>query len=320
MFTKIVTLSLNPAIDVTLWTEALKTDEENPVIDEQYDAAGKAMNVSRTLRYYNTDSFALVLAGCHNLHRYEQRLIAEKVHYKIITVDGYIRENISIVQPDRTVTRLLREGFCVEYETVDEIKEQLSQVVIPNSLVVLSGKLPRGISPTVLKMICRHIDALGARISLDTSTLELKDIYEIKPWVIKPNYQEACMMTGRELNSQELLAEFCRDANRNGIEHCLVSLGPEGLIHGCDAGVTRVLVPSVDVISAVGAGDSLLAGFIMSVQQELPMERCLRVAAAFGTAACLTEGTNPPPKLATANIMQQLELRRVVEQPEPTEA
>lgn len=308
MFSKIVTLSLNPALDVTLWTDKLKNDAENPVLDEQYDAAGKAMNVSRALRYYGVDSFALVLAGNHNLHRYEQRLIAEKVHYKIIPVEGYTRENISIVQPDRTVTRLLREGFCIEYETVDEIKEQLDQVVIEGSLVVISGTLPRGVSPTVLKMICRHIDGLGGRIALDPSGLELTDIYEIRPWVIKPNYTEACQLVGRELNSAALLAEFGQTVNQHGIEHCIVSLSHEGLIHTCAGGVMRVQVPTVDVITSVGAGDCTLAGFIMSVQQELPLERCMRVAAAFGTAACLTEGTNPPPKLATANILQQIKL------------
>lgn len=311
MFSKIVTLSLNPAIDVTLWTQTLRPDEDNLVEDEQYDAAGKAMNVSRALRYYGVDSTALVLAGCHNLHRYEERLKAEKVNYRLITVDGYIRENISIVQPDRTVTRLMRQGFCVEYETVDEICDQLSQLVTENALVVISGKLPRGISATVLKMICRHIASLGGRVSLDTSNLTLADMYEIKPWIIKPNYAEACQLAGQELNSQSALLEFGRDINAHGVEHCLISLGGEGLLHTCTESATRVQVPTIDVISSVGAGDCTLAGFIMSVQQEMSTERCLRMAAAFGTAACLTEGTNPPPKLATANILQQLKLNRI---------
>ncbi|MEG0541054.1 MAG: hexose kinase, partial [Angelakisella sp.] len=304
-------LSLNPAIDVTLWTETLKPDEDNIVEDEQYDAAGKAMNVSRALRYYGVDNLALVLAGCHNLHRYEQRLREEKINYRLITVEGYIRENISIVQPDRSVTRLMRQGFCVEYETVDEIKEQLSQVVEEGSLVVISGKLPRGISPTVLKMICNHISSLGGRVSLDTTTLTLADIYEIKPWIIKPNYAEACQLAGKELNSHEALVAFGAEVNANGIDHCLISLGHEGLLHTGNGGATRVLVPAVDVISSVGAGDCTLAGFIMSVQQEMSLERCLSVAAAFGTAACLTEGTNPPPKLATANILQQLKVKKI---------
>lgn len=311
MFSKIITLSLNPAIDVTLWTQTLKSDQDNLVEDEQYDAAGKAMNVSRALHYYGTESTALVLAGRHNLHRYEERLKVEKVNYRLVTVDGYIRENISIVQPDRSVTRLIRDGFCVEYEAIDEIKEQLSQMVEDNSLVVISGKLPRGISPKVLKMICHHVTSLGGKIALDTSTLALEDFYDIKPWIIKPNYAEACELAGRELTTEQSIAELGREVNAHGIDNCLISLGPEGLIHTCAEGATRVLVPTIDVISAVGAGDCTLAGFIMSVQQGLSVERCLRVAAAFGTAACLTEGTNPPPKLATANIIQQLKINKL---------
>lgn len=311
MFSRIITLSLNPAIDVTLWIDTLHPNEDNIVLDEQYDAAGKAMNVSRTLRYYGVDSSALVLAGRHNLHRYEQRLIAEKVNYRLITVDGYIRENLSIVQPDRTVTRLLRDGFVVEYETVEEIKDRISEVVKPQSLVVISGKLPRGISPTVLKMICSHINSLGGSVSLDTSSISLNDIYEIKPWVMKPNYQEACQLAGKELDTLELLAEFGRDANKNGVRHCIVSLGAEGLIHTCDGEATHAQVPLIDAVTAVGAGDCLLAGFIMGTQQGISLEKRLTMAAAFGTAACLTEGTNPPPKLATANIMQKITLQMV---------
>lgn len=309
MFNKIITLSLNPAIDVTLWTDTLQANEDNLVTGEQYDAAGKAMNVTRTLRYYGVDSEALVLAGCHNLHRYEERLKAEKINYRLITIDGYIRENLSVVLPDRSVTRLLREGFTVEYQAVEEIQKQLAEMIVENSLVVISGKLPKGISPTVLKMIARHITSLGARISLDTSSVALTDFYEIKPWVMKPNYQEACQMAGRELSTKELLVEFGREANAHGIEHCIVSLGAEGLVHTAGGVATHVQVPNIDVISSVGAGDCSLAGFIMATQQGLPLDRTLTMTAAFGTSACLTEGTNPPPKLATANIMQKVQLR-----------
>lgn len=307
MFSKIITLSLNPALDITLWTETLQTGVANVVECEQYDAAGKSMNVTRTLRYYGVDSSALVLAGKHNLYRYEQRLKSEKVNYKLILVDGYIRENLSIIQSDHSVTRLMREGFCVEYEVIEEIKEELANLVTENSLVVISGQLPKGISPNVFKMICKQITDLGGSISLDTSSLSLGDIYDIKPWLMKPNYVEACQLAGKKLESEQDIVEFGKDLNMHGIKHCIVSAGAEGLYHTCADGALHVMVPAVDVCSSVGAGDCCLAGFIRAIQQGGNLEGSLKLAAAFGTAACLTEGTNPPPKLASANILLQVE-------------
>lgn len=311
MFSKIITLSLNPALDVTLWTETLMPDSDNIVQDERYDAAGKAVNVSRTLRYYDVDNLAIVLAGCHNLHRYEQQLRNERVHYRIITIEGYIRENISIVQPDRTVTRLLREGFYVEYEAVDEIQKVLTESVEAGSLVVISGSLPKGINSRIFKQICAHIHSLGAKIALDTSSLVQEDIYEIKPWAIKPNYAELCGIVGRKMVNWKEMVEIGRDMNAHGVEHCIISVGQEGLMYVGHDRAIRAEVPEIDVVSSVGAGDSALAGFIMSMQQGRDLENCVRMATAFGTAACLTDGTNPPARLATANILQQVKLREM---------
>ncbi len=311
MFSKIITLSLNPALDLTLWTDTLMPDSDNVVQDERYDAAGKAVNVSRTLRYYDVDNLAIVLAGCHNLHRYEQQLRNERVHYRIITIDGYIRENISIVQPDRTVTRLMREGFYVEYQAVDEILQVLTETVEQNSLVAISGSLPKGINPKVFKEICAHISGLGAKIALDTSSLVREDIYEIRPWVIKPNYAELCGIVGKKRVNWKEMVEIGREMNAHGVEHCIVSAGQEGLLYVGGGRAIRAEVPEVDVVSSVGAGDSALAGFIMMLQQERDLDSSVRLAAAFGTAACLTDGTNPPAKLATANILQQVKLREM---------
>lgn len=306
MFDSIVTLSLNPAIDVTLWMDELVVDGNNIVTEERYDAAGKAMNVSRTLRSFGVDSLALVLAGRYNLHPYEQRLISEGIHYELIPVDGYIRENISIILPDKSVTRLLRDGFSVEYETVEALCAKLSDAVSSGTLVVVSGQLPRGISPTVLKMICRRIHSLGGKIALDTSSITLDDLYEISPWMVKPNYAEMCHYCGRDLRAQDDMLAAAQEMNANGVEHVLVSLGRGGMLYSGGGVGLRVDVPEVSVVSSVGAGDCAMGGFIKAFQCGGDICKCVSTAAASGTAACLGEGTNPPSKIAMANILQQL--------------
>ncbi len=311
MFNKIISLSLNPAIDITLWTDTLHSGD-NIVESERYDAAGKSMNVSRALRAYGVESTAIVLLGKHNIFRYEDRLINEKMNYKVIVIDGYTRENLSIVQPDHTITRLMRDGFCVEHEKIQEILNILSEEIVENSLVVISGKLPRGISPNVLMSICKHIDSLGAKISIDTSSLSMEEIIKIKPFIVKPNLEEACHIAQRQLVSEQDVIDFGKELNNNGITHCMVSAGADGIYYTSTENPSmHILVPSIDVCSTVGAGDCSLAGFIYSLQEGKSIEKALKVAAAFGTAACLTEGTNPPPKLSYANILQQVYIEKV---------
>ena len=157
MFDRIVTLSLNPAIDVTLWVDQVLPGSDNFVRAEKYAAGGKAVNISRVLSMYGVDNVAVVLAGRHNLTRYESRLKEEGIRYALVPVEGSTRENIVVVQQDRSTTRFLREGFTVPYEAVEELLQQLSRLVSKGTLVVISGTLPGGISVKVLKTICRQV-------------------------------------------------------------------------------------------------------------------------------------------------------------------
>ena len=307
MFDRIVTLSLNPAIDITLWVDEVLKNSDNFVRAEKYEAGGKAVNISRALSLYGVDNLAVVLAGRHNQERYESRLRAEGIRYSLIPVDGYTRENISVVQGDRTVTRFLREGFTVPYEAVEELTQELSQLVQEGTLVVISGSLPGGISVKTLKNICRDVTKWGGMLAVDVAAdITMEDVAEMSPWMIKPNRKELSEFTRRELTTNQELIDCCLELNRLGVENCLVSMGYHGIIYTGPEGVYQVDVPDVNVVSAVGSGDYCLAGFLMGRATGGDMMKALKTAAAFGTAACLTEGTEPPTRLAMANILQQV--------------
>ncbi len=286
MFDHIITLSLNPAIDATLWVERIGKGEDNSVRYEKYESAGKAMNVSRALGIYGVQTQALVLAGAHNRERYEEPLKEEGIQYTIIPVEGYTRENISIVEENRTVTRFLREGFTVPYEAITQLLELLSQEVKERTLVVISGTLPGGITDKLLMDICLTIKEHGGLVALDTSArFSPQELEQIEPWLIKPNL--------RELEDR-------------GVRHCLVSMGDSGILYTGEEGVYQVMVPNVSVVSAVGSGDYCLAGFVLGQATKKSLLQSLKTAASFGTAACLTEGTSPPTRIATASIMNQV--------------
>ena len=312
MFDHIITLSLNPAIDATLWVEGIQTGADNAVLSEKYESAGKAMNVSRALRIYGVESLALVLAGAHNRERYEEPLKREGIRYTILPVPGYTRENIAIVEESRTVTRFLREGFTVPYEAVEELLLLLGREVRERTLVVISGTLPAGISDQILLDICLAIRERGGLVALDTSArFTLEEIGRFPPWLIKPNRKELEEMARRELPGTPEIVDFCRELTGRGVCHCLVSMGDSGILYAGAEGVYQVMVPNVSVVSAVGSGDYCLAGFVLGQATKKSLVQSLKTAASFGTAACLTEGTSPPTPLATANILNQVLLEKL---------
>ncbi len=312
MFDHIITLSLNPAIDATLWVEGIQTGADNAVLSEKYESAGKAMNVSRALRIYGVESLALVLAGAHNRERYEEPLKREGIRYTILPVPGYTRENIAIVEESRTVTRFLREGFTVPYEAVEELLLLLGREVRERTLVVISGTLPAGISDQILLDICLAIRERGGLVALDTSArFTLEEIGRFTPWLIKPNRKELEEMARRELPGTPEIVDFCRELTGRGVCHCLVSMGDSGILYAGAEGVYQVMVPNVSVVSAVGSGDYCLAGFVLGQATKKSLVQSLKTAASFGPAACLTEGTSPPTPLATANILNQVLLEKL---------
>lgn len=307
MFDHIITLSLNPAIDATLWVDRVRPGEDNAVRMERYESAGKAMNVSRALRIYGVESQALVLAGAGNRDRYEEPLREEGIRYTIVPVEGYTRENITVIQDDHTVTRFIREGLAVPYEAVAELTGLLAREVREGTLVVICGALPTGITDRTFKDICMAVREKGGQLALDTpARFSLDEMAEVSPWMIKPNRAELEALAHRELASTQELVDFCRELVGCGVRHCLVSLGGSGVLYTGGEGVYRVMVPNVNVVSASGSGDYCLAGFVLSQSTGKDLVQSLKTAASFGTAACLTEGTSPPTCIATANILQQV--------------
>ncbi len=295
MFDHIITLSLNPAIDATLWVEGIQTGADNAVLSEKYESAGKAMNVSRALRIYGVESLALVLAGAHNRERYEEPLKREGIRYTILPVPGYTRENIAIVEESRTVTRFLREGFTVPYEAVEELLLLLGREVRERTLVVISGTLPAGISDQILLDICLAIRERGGLVALDTSArFTLEEIGRFTPWLIKPNRKELEEMARRELPGTPEIVDFCRELTGRGVCHCLVSMGDSGILYAGAEGVYQVMVPNVSVVSAVGSGDYCLAGFVLGQATKKSLVQSLKTAASFGTAASPRAPPLPP--------------------------
>ncbi len=311
MFKRIVALALNPSLDTTLWIEKFIQSQENMVQEECTDASGKAVNLARTFKYYNIKSSLILLLGEHNKHEFLKQLDRESIEYKAIFIDGNTRENLSVVQEDKSVTRLIRKGFAVPYEQVEETVEELKRCVDKETLVMISGALPAGISSKILRNICDEVHSLGGQVALDSRSVSCEDILAIKPWIIKPNKDEFEQLAGRKFEGLDDIVAFATTFVEGGVKNCLVSLGAEGMLCVSAEGAFWATAPSVEVRSTVGAGDNALAGFVKSKLGGMSDGVALKTAVAFGSAACMEDGSRPPHKLSVCNLLGQVSVNKL---------
>lgn len=311
-FSKIITLSLNPVADITFYFNEYVTGEANQIQSELYDAAGKAVDVSRVLRSYEIENTALIVAGQENSKRYFERLKDENVQTRVIYTEGRLRENISIVTPDKVCTRLIAKGPKLRHRTIDEVEAALSEEIKKDTLVVVAGLMPEGITDEIFCEICAFIKECGGVIALDTRAATRENLQKIHPWVLKPNYEELCALIGRRPATQQELKDAVKEVADWGVEHVIASLGGEGMLYTDGTVFYRAEVPALsDIKSTVGAGDASLAGFIIAHDYKYDRKRSVQFSAAFGTASCLVEGTNPPRRISVAMVNNQVKVYEI---------
>lgn len=296
----IITITLNPAFDLHYSIPAFRQGEENYVESMTISAGGKSVNISRALTANGVPSTACVIMGRENAEPFQAKLREEGVDYLPILTDGSIRENITIHAQGGEETRISLDHFSISPKLLDEVYMTLHDLIKPDTIITLSGRLPRGVGNEEAKRFCRRLRELTPYLVIDSNSFSIDDLIAVRPWLIKPNESELCAMTGKEFTSAEEITAAAASLCDSGIDQVLVTLGGKGAVFVGARYDTRhrvraqITLPPIKPISTVGAGDSTIAGFLKGVVQGEPVEHCLKTAIAFGSGACLREGTAPP--------------------------
>lgn len=175
LFKKIITLSLNPVADITCYVENFEPGGDIMVESELYDAAGKAVDVSRVLQSYGIANTALIVAGEENSKRYFNRLKDENVSTRVIYTEGRLRESINIVDPKGRSVRLVRKSPRLTSRAINELEIALSEEIEPATLVVVAGAMPEGVTDDIFCEICSFIRENGGSIALDTKSANARE-------------------------------------------------------------------------------------------------------------------------------------------------
>ena len=309
MLMKIYTLTLSPAYDVHAVARKITACHENLAAVQSREAGGKGVNISRALHGYGVENTAVIVLGSQNSGDYRQALAESGLSCILFEQEGRIRENLTIHCPDEPETRISFTGFCVDGQLLEKIHSAVE--TDEETIVTFTGRVPEGITMEKVKAFLKDLAARGARIVLDSRSFGVEDIFEVKPWLIKPNQEEISMLFGCPVDTAEDALEKARLFLKKGVENTLVSLGREGALLLTAEECFVAKPPEVDVRSTIGAGDSAIAGFIAAAMEGKDKECCLRTAVAFGTAACLTAGSMPPEKEEIDRILDQVQITRI---------
>ena len=309
----IFTLTMNPCLDRYLYIDELKEDDTVRVKKFSDYPAGKGIDVSRVIRELGGVSVAVTLLGGATGRKIEELLDEEGVIYTAIRVEPETRINV-ILQVGKSQYRLSLPGEQVERERLEKVRETLQALVRPKDVVVISGSLPRGVSPDFYTGIIFMLKQWGATVYFDSDGENLKAGLIAEPDGIKPNIHELSRVVGRKIKEENLdealeAAKEIYESHR--VKEIIVSLGGSGAILYTEEGAWRVKVPKLPVVSAVGAGDAFLAAYVLKRTEGTYYDEALRYAGASGAATVLTPGTQLCRKEDVEALYHKVEVEKI---------
>lgn len=287
----IYTVTLNPALDRYLAVETLLLEDTTRVMSETVYAAGKGIDVSRVIRELGGQSVAMGFLGGFEGLKLEGLLINAGVMTSFTKISGETRTNI--ILKEKASGRQFVISAAGPEVNATEIGQIYQHVLDIQGMeyLVMSGSLPRRVTPNVYGQLILAGRRKEAFVVLDTDGKALKESIEYQPSCIKPNIFELSRLVGETLSGEKEILSACRKIHQKGIPYVLVSRGKDGLILSTPEQNIKAASPSVETDSTVGAGDSSVAGFVLAHSQGKDLADCLRMACAAGTATAQTPGT-----------------------------
>lgn len=300
----ITTVTLNPAVDKTIEIDNFSVGEVNRVSSIRLDAGGKGINVSKVIKGLGGKSRAIgVLAG-RSGGFIKDYLDSIGIENDFVNVEGETRTNIKIVDKVRhTNTDINEDGPSIPDEKTDELYERFSHTADKNSIVVLSGSVPKNVNKNIYKKWIQKVNEKGGKAVLDADGELLKQGIEAGPCLIKPNIHELEQLFGKKINGIDETIKIARRFFNYGIEIVAVSLGGDGaLFVKKDAAILAHGI-KVEVKSTVGAGDSMVAALALAMDKGYDFEKSVKLSSACGTASVMMSGT----QAADLNTVLELE-------------
>ena len=295
----IYTVTLNPSIDYVIKVDKLTTGNINRVNEEHVYPGGKGINVTRILKSLDNDNIALGFVSGFTGDYIINSLQELNLKSDFIKVkQGFTRINVKVKSEEET--EINGQGPKISEEELNQFYKVIDKLV-DGDILILSGSIPSCLDERLYESIMKKVEDRDIKVIVDATKNLLLNVLKYKPFLIKPNNHELAEMFNVELNSTEDVVFYARKLKEMGAQNVLIYMGKDGaLLVTENDEVFASSVAKGEVVNSVGAGDSMVAGFIAGYLKSNSYEEALRLGAASGGATAFSSD------LATREFIDKL--------------
>ena len=295
----IFTVTLNPSIDYVVETENFKIGCLNRSKNEYAVAGGKGINVSCVLKELGVETKALGFAAGFTGNEIIRILNQKGIKNNFVVLEkGMTRINVKI--NGKNETEINGKGPEISEREFNWLREILEEAK-KGDMLILSGSVPQSNVEDMYEKLAESANKKGIRFIADTEGKKLLSTLKYKPFMVKPNLKELEEVFGAKIETDEGIIAYGRKLqyyDGGGAENVLISMGKEGAVLLCgDGRILREKAPKGNVLSTVGSGDSMVAGFAAGIELYGDYEKAFKLACACGSACAFSIGTPTKEKI-----------------------
>lgn len=310
----IVTVTMNPAIDKTVEIDTLCPGGLNRIQRVEYDAGGKGINVSKTIKELGGESIAVGFLGGNSGRTIENVLNQKGIRNDFVWVEQETRTNTKVFEKSGELTELNEPGPVISPEQSQELLNKISAYASEGTLVILAGSIPSGVDSDIYAQIIRMVHEKGGKVLLDADGKLFRQALKAVPDIIKPNRVELEEYMGIDYRASEKeLLDAAEKFLESGIETIAVSMGKSGAMFVRDGYQVKCPALSVKSHSTVGAGDAMVAALAYAWDQKLGSEDTVKLCMATSAGAVTTVGTKPPSREVVDELINRVVIQRAGE-------
>ncbi|HET6766891.1 MAG TPA: 1-phosphofructokinase family hexose kinase [Chitinophagaceae bacterium] len=289
---QIVTITFNPCIDKSAAVPQLIPEKKLSCSEPRFEPGGGGINVARAIKKLGGEATAIYPSGGYTGNFFNDLLAKENIPAVIIAIENSLRENVIVVE--ESSNKQFRFGFPGAKLFEQEWQQCIGAIDRINNaeFLIASGSLPEGVPDDIFARLATISKKKNLKLVVDTSKAALRHAANEGVFMLKPNVNELSSLLGKkELSISEVAQAAKEIIERRYCDVLLVSLGEKGAMLTTKNVQLQVSAPKVEKKSTVGAGDSMVAGFVLSLSQGKNFESALRYGVACGTAATMQQGT-----------------------------
>ena len=295
----IYTITFNPAVDLVIQVPNCQLGTLNRSMSEEYVAGGKGINMSVLLKRLGIDNIATGFLGEFSGEYIKEFLESEGINPRFISVEGTTRINVKI--KGEVETEINAAGPTVDAEKFQRLMNYFEEVLQEGDVVFLAGNAAPGLDETSYIEIAKLCHVRGVKLVLDTTKDSLLACLPYQPFIIKPNQHELEELFGVKIETREEMIAYAFQLQEKGARNVLISCGGEGAFLVSETGqVFTSNIPKGTLVNSVGAGDSMLAGFMAKYLETNDFKESLKQGAASGSATAFSVG------IATRELIEKL--------------